>query len=80
MRLQRKWKLITQHKMHTIKEQTSICYDKLINCYVFNCFYVYKSSCAYPRKNARICAAHQNSQDTVNQLNYKKKHGRLTNM
>ena len=49
-----------------------------INCSVFVCFYVYRNSCGYHRKNA--CAAHENSQDTVNCLEYEKLHGYLTKM
>ena len=43
-----------------------------INYCVFVCFYVCRNSCGYPRKNAYVCAAHQNSQDTVNCLEYEK--------
>ena len=44
-----------------------------INCSVFVCFCVCANTCDYPRKKACVCDAHQNSQDTVNCLEYEKK-------
>ena len=43
-----------------------------INCNVFVCICVCVNTCAYPRQHAYVCAAHQNSQDHPNCLEYKK--------
>ena len=44
-----------------------------INCNVFVCFCACANTCSYPHKDAYICAAHQNSQDIVNCLEYERK-------
>ena len=80
MRLHRKRKLIIPRKL--LKLYNKIDYFTIIriNCNVFVCFYVHRNSCGYHRKNAYVCAANQNAQDTVNCLEHGKKHRYLTKM
>ena len=73
MRLHRKRKLIKQRTMPTICEKTLFVEIVRINCTVFVCFLRLQKSCGYPRKNAYVCTAHQNSQNIVNCLEYEKK-------
>ena len=68
MRLHRKRKLIIPRKLPKICRKI-YCFTIIrINCTVFVCFYVHRNSCGYHRKNAYVCAAHQNAQDIVNCL------------
>ena len=78
MRFHRKRKLIEHRKMSTICEKHYFFAITPINYSVLVCFYVCRNSCGYPRKNAYVCTALQNSQDTVNCLEYVKKLRKLT--